>query len=94
MGNKNELPFFIGCEEYKEYFFKCSPLEQTGRYIYTGITPGGGAKLIFFFVDSNSTPVEKERANFVELQEFDKENQLIHIEHGKSDAYRKWTEED
>lgn len=90
MSEKAELAFFIGCEDYKEFFFKCVPLSDKGKYVYEGQTPGGGIKLIFYFVDVNNAPAEKERASFVELQEFDDKNQLIHIEHGKSDAYRKW----
>ncbi|MFC2086305.1 hypothetical protein ACFLQ9_01150 [Bacteroidota bacterium] len=93
MSKNNELPFFIGCEEYKEYFFKCVPLSDKGKYTYEGQTPGGGTKLIFYFVDANNSPAKKESASFVELQEFDDKNQLIHIEHGKSDVYRKWIEE-
>ncbi len=88
-----EIPFFIGCEEYKEFFFNCVPSEKQGQYIFDGNTPGGGAKLLFYFVDSNNSPAKIEDAAFVELQEFDDKNQLIHIEHGKSDAYRKWSEE-
>jgi len=93
MSNRKELPFFIGCEEYKEFFFKCSPSDKVGQYTYEGKTPGGGVRLSFYFVDSNNTPVEIEKASFVELQEFDADNQLVHIEHGKSDAYQKWTAE-
>ena len=90
---KIELPFFIGCEEYKEFFFKCKLSDKPGQYIYEGNTPGGGVKLLFYFVDKNNSPSNKEVASFVELQEFDDKNQLIHIEHGKSDPYQKWIEE-
>ena len=93
MSNKIELPFFIGCEEYQEFFFKCKPSDKKGQYTYEGKTHGGGVKLLFYFVDSNNSPTEIKNASFVELQEFDDKNQLIHIEHGKSDAYQKWTEE-
>jgi hypothetical protein len=89
----HELPFFLGCEEYKEYFFECEPTDKKGQYIYNGSTPGGGVKLLFYFVDNNNTPAGKEMASFVELQEFDDKNQLIHIEHGKSDPYQKWINE-
>lgn len=93
MSNRTEIPFFIGCEEYKEFFFLCVPSDKKGQYTYQGKTPAGGAQLLFYFVDENNTPTAIENASFVELQEFDDQNQLIHIEHGKSDNYQKWTKE-
>jgi len=85
----NNTPHFIGCEEYKEFFLICKPTEKPGQYTFEGKTPGGGVKLLFYFVDENNNAVNIENAKFVELQEFDDKNQLIHIEHGKADAYRK-----
>ncbi|MEN8247833.1 MAG: hypothetical protein ABFS32_02790 [Bacteroidota bacterium] len=92
MTNKREIPCFIGCEEYKEFFFKCIQTEEKGSYKYEGASHGRVARLHFYFIDSNNMPCELENAVYVELKEFDEKNQLIHIEHGKRDYYRKWTE--
>lgn len=89
MKNK-QIPHFIGCEEYRSFFFKSTPTGTTGRYEYQGDTPNGGKYILLLFVGTDNKPTTMENAGFVELQELDANRSLIHIEHGKADAYRVW----
>lgn len=91
MNKINELPRFVGCEEYKEFFFQCQATETIGTYIYEGNTPMEGKKLRMLFVDKNNQPAEIENAAFVEIQELDADGAMIHVEHGKADKYDTWT---
>jgi hypothetical protein len=90
MENITTLPRFIGAEEYKDYFFQCQPTEKKGRYELKCETPNGGALLVFLFVDKSNERCDIGEAAFVEIQELDQNNSLIHVEHGKVDKYEKW----
>lgn len=84
-----QLPRFIGCEEYEEYFFKCEPTSEAGHYLYKGEGPNGGKSILFIFM-CDGEKVNIEKAKFVELQELSPGGALIHIEHGKADIYSTW----
>jgi len=94
MNTTNELPRFLGCEEYAGFFFRCEKETKTGKYTYNGETPNKGVKLIMLFVDNNSQATNIENAAFVEIQELDTNGALIHVEHGKADKYEKWQRND
>ncbi len=86
----NELPRFLGCEEYEKFFFECQATNTKGTYIFEGNTPMNGKKLHLLFVDKSNQPANIEAAAFVEIQEFDAEGSMMHVEHGKADKYDRW----
>ena len=90
MANITSLPRFIGAEAYKDYFFRCEPTANTGRYELKSETPNGGAFLVFLFVNEANERCTIEEAAFVEIQELNDNKSLIHVEHGKADKYEKW----
>jgi hypothetical protein len=62
--------------------------DEVGKYIFKGNTPNGGSKALLFFKDENDKLVPKMEATFVEIQELDDNDRMVHVDHGTFDPYR------
>jgi hypothetical protein len=56
-----------------------------GTYEFTGETPHGGVRAVFFFRNAEGLQVAKQEAVHVEIHEFDEEDLLVAIMYGMVD---------
>jgi hypothetical protein len=56
-----------------------------GTYLFTGDTPHGGVKAVFYFKNDAGDQVAKQEAVHVEIHEFDAEDLLVAILYGMVD---------
>ncbi len=80
----------VGCNIFQKDNLGCLLTEdekEIGKYYFTGETPAGGEKAIFFFTNEDDKQVKKNVAKFVEIHELDENDRLINIEHGTYDDY-------
>jgi len=59
--------------------------QHDGTYLFTGETPHGGVRAVFFFKNDAGDQVAKQEAVHVEIHEFDEHDMLVAILYGMVD---------
>ncbi len=58
---------------------------EDGTYLFEGVTPNGGIRALFYFIDNEGNRVKKREAIHVEIHELDEQDHLITILYGMVD---------